>query len=150
MNTTEQNDTRGRDNEHHISETVREHMTLCEGILREVERENQRLRSSEEIDWAQSLETKKGLLQHLNESLDSIRDARLRWESTGADDRARMPGIPALLRQAQDLIMKIIVLDRENEQAFLRRGLLAPRNLPPANRQRPHFVAELYRKNGSY
>ena len=61
--------------------------------------------------------------------------------------RGRQHGeIPALLRQNQDLIMKIIVLDRENEQALLRRGLVPPKHLPPAERQRPHFVANLYRR----
>jgi len=42
--------------------------------------------------------------------------------------------------------MRIIVLDRENEQALLRKSLVPPRHLPPANRQRPHFVADLYRR----
>jgi hypothetical protein len=42
--------------------------------------------------------------------------------------------------------MKFILLDRENEQGLLRRGLVPPRQLPSVNRQRPHFVAELYRR----
>jgi len=45
--------------------------------------------------------------------------------------------------------MKIVLLDRENEQALLRRGLVPPTQLPSVNRQRPHFVAELYRRGGS-
>ena len=64
------------------------------------------------------------------------------------EERARHPGIGMLLRQNQDLIMKVIVLDRENEQCLLRRGLVPARELPPANRQRPHFVADLYRRQG--
>ena len=54
-----------------------------------------------------------------------------------------------LLRQNQDLTMKIILLDRENEQSLLRRGLVPPRELPSVNRQRPHFVADLYRRQGT-
>ncbi len=54
-----------------------------------------------------------------------------------------------MLRQNQDLIMKIIVLDRENEQGLLRSGLLPDCQLPSANRQRPRFVADLYRRNSS-
>ena len=45
--------------------------------------------------------------------------------------------------------MKIVLLDRENEQALLRRGLVPTTQLPSVNRQRPHFVAELYRRGGS-
>jgi len=40
-------------------------------------------------------------------------------------------------------------LDRENEQALLRRSLVPARQLPSVNRQRPHFVADLYRRQGA-
>jgi hypothetical protein len=52
------------------------------------------------------------------------------------------------LRQNQDITMKLIVLDRENEQGLLRRGLLPASELPSANRQRPHYVADLYKRRG--
>ena len=42
--------------------------------------------------------------------------------------------------------MKIILLDRENEQGLLRRGLVPARELPSVNQQRPNFVADLYRR----
>ena len=38
---------------------------------------------------------------------------------------------------------------RENEQALLRRGMIPPRHLPSAHRQRPHFVADIYRRQGA-
>jgi hypothetical protein len=66
------------------------------------------------------------------------------------EHRAEHPEINALLRQTQDLTMKIIMLDRENEQSLLRRGLVPPRDIPSANRQRPHFVADLYRRQGQH
>ena len=44
--------------------------------------------------------------------------------------------------------MRIIVLDRENEQTRLRKGTVPARHLPSPNRQRPHFVADLYRRGG--
>jgi hypothetical protein len=71
------------------------------------------------------------------------------WQKFSPDERARHPEIGMLLRQNQDLTMKIIVLDRENEQSLLRRGLVPARELPSVNRQRPHFVAELYRRQGA-
>jgi hypothetical protein len=73
----------------------------------------------------------------------------VRWQKFSLDERARHPEIGMLLRQNQDLTMKIILLDRENEQSLLRRGLVPPRELPSVNRQRPHFVAELYRRQGA-
>jgi DNA-directed RNA polymerase subunit H (RpoH/RPB5) len=65
------------------------------------------------------------------------------------EERARHPEVGPLLRRNQDAAMKFILLDRENEQGLLRRGLVPPKQLPSVNRQRPHFVAELYRRQGT-
>jgi hypothetical protein len=62
-------------------------------------------------------------------------------------ERQRYPEMPALMRACQDLIMKVIVLDRENEQTLLRRGLLPASRLPAAQEQQPHYVAQLYRRH---
>jgi hypothetical protein len=43
--------------------------------------------------------------------------------------------------------MRMILLDRENEQLRLRRGLIPPKHLPPIQRQRPHYVAGLYQRH---
>jgi hypothetical protein len=51
------------------------------------------------------------------------------------------------LRQSQDVVMKIVLLDRENEQAMLRGGLIPVSQLPSLNRQRPHFVSDCYRRS---
>ena len=62
--------------------------------------------------------------------------------------RRRYPDVQAQLRESQELVMRLLVLDRENEQAMLRRGLVPTAQLPSANRQRPHIVAKMYRKSG--
>ncbi len=77
----------------------------------------------------------------------ALRVHRAAWQQLRPEVRAQHQELTALLRSNQALVMKIIVLDRENEQALLRRGLVPPRHLPPAQRQRPHFVADLYRRN---
>ena len=88
------------------------------------------------------------MLPRLNQSLNQIRQHRATWQKLNPADREQYPEVPGLLRQNQDLIMKIIVRDREYEQALLRKGLVPPRQLPSANRQRPHFVADMYRRQG--
>ena len=45
--------------------------------------------------------------------------------------------------------MKIIMLDRENEQSLLRKGMIPVQQLPAAQRQQAHFVTELYRRQGA-
>jgi hypothetical protein len=118
-------------------------------ILSIVQRESQSLKRSDNVNSVELLEAKKSLLPRLNRSLDKLREYRIAWQKMTPGEGAHNPGITALLRQNQDLIMKIIVLDRENEQTLLRRGLVPPRQLPSLNSQRPHFVAELYRLGGT-
>jgi flagellar biosynthesis/type III secretory pathway chaperone len=131
------------------ADDLRQHLALCHDILTVVERESQVLRGGEPADLRPLAVVKKSLLDRLNISLDRIRQQRLRWQQLSPAERAENPEVGGLLRQNQDLIMKIILLDRENEQALLRGGLIPAAQLPPAQRQRPHFVAELYRRQGA-
>ena len=124
------------------------HLALCEEILKLVETESHALHHSEAGPSFESYQAKKNLLPRLNQSLNQIRQHRANWQKLSPTERTQQPEVPGLLRQNQDLIMKIIVLDRENEQALLRKGLVPPRQLPAAQRQRPHFVADLYRRQG--
>ena len=123
------------------------HQTICREILALAERENQSLRSGESKSLESVYETKKVLLPKLTSSFHQLREQRLGWQQMPAAERARYPEIAALIQQVQDLIMRIIVLDRENEQGLLRRGLVPSREMAQVNTQRPHFVANLYRRN---
>lgn len=129
-----------------IIQDLHRHLALCQEILAVVESESETLRDTgAELNFV-AYQTKKNLLPRLDQSLNQIRQHRSTWQRLDETARACFPEVPPLLRQNQDLIMKIIVLDRENEQALLRRGLVPPRHLPPAGRQRPHFVADIYRR----
>jgi hypothetical protein len=130
-----------------VARDLQEHLQLAQEILALVERENVALRQSEGAA-PELIELKKGVLPRLTESLDRLKLRRAEWTALPAETRAAHPQIAGLLRQNQDVIMKIIVLDRENEQALLRKGMVPPRHLPSPNRNRPHYVADLYRKSG--
>jgi hypothetical protein len=131
-----------------IVERLHEHLSLCQELLRATEEEGQTLRLTGKPSLFEFYQRKKDLLPRFNQSLDGLRKHRVTWQKLSLDERARWPEVGMLLRKNQDLTMKIIVLDRENEQALLRRGLVPPRELPSVNRQRPHFVADLYRRQG--
>jgi hypothetical protein len=131
-----------------IAADLRRHFTLCQEILAVIEREGQTLRRPDNPSLFEFYQVKKTLLPRLTQSVDAIRKHRINWQRFSMEERARHPEIGMLLRQNQDLTMKIILLDRENEQCLLRRGLVPPRELPSANRQRPHFVADLYKRRG--
>ena len=127
---------------------VRNHHELCQEILALVEREDQALRGSETYQAFEFCQARKQLMPRLVDSLSRLRRLRSDLEQSGSSHGTDIER-SSLLRQTQDLVMKIIVRDRENEQALLRRGMIPPKHLPPANRQRPHFVTELYRRNSA-
>ena len=130
-----------------ITTLLRQHLDLCQEVLVVIEQEGQALRQEPVPPLAALQKTKKDLLPRLNESLDAIRRQRVQWQAASPAERARHTDAPALLQRTQDLVMKIIVLDRGNEQALLRRGMIPVRELPAANRQRPHYVAGLYQRS---
>ena len=132
-----------------VAECLREHRRVCSEILKLVEKEHSLLRS-EQAEAAFSLRgTRKNLLAELTGSLDKMREIRIAWSRLAPEQRQGYPQIAELLRENQNLIMRILVLDRENEQALLRKGLVPPRHLPSPNRQKPHYVADLYRRGGN-
>ena len=123
------------------------HLALCEEVLSLVTEESEALRAPGPFVSQDFSERRNHLLPRLDQSLNSLRSLREAWHRLDSTSRVRQTGVDILLRRNQDLIMKIIVIDRENEQALLRRGLLPPSHLPMSSRQRPHTVAEHYLKN---
>lgn len=109
--------------------------------------EGEALRQPGEFAGEEFARRRAAILPRLTDSLDALRHARERWQRLDPGARRRQAGMDALLRDNQNLIMKVIMLDRENEQALLRRGLLPPGHLPSSQSQRPHVVAAQYLKN---
>lgn len=95
------------------------------------------------------LQARKGLLPRLDESLHRLRMHCGNWRSLGARERAQQQGIASLLRQTQETILKVILLDRDNEQGYLRRGLVPAKELASLPRRRPGCVAERYRRQAA-
>ncbi|HVY70053.1 MAG TPA: hypothetical protein VHH73_08995 [Verrucomicrobiae bacterium] len=128
---------------------LRANAELYRDLLRVVEAEGQALRREDDFNAYQFCQERKRLLPRLNQSLEKLREYRVGWQRLSAAERSAHAEIGSWLRLCQELIMKILVLDRENEQGLLRRGLLPAKAVPSANRQRPHFVADLYRRGGA-
>lgn len=126
---------------------LRAHQTFCRELLALAERESLALRQDQPDTLHEIYRLKRLLLPHLNESLEKIRRLRSLWQSLPPAERSAQPETQFLIRQVQDLIMRVILLDRENEQGLLRRGLIPPRDLAAAARQPAHFVSDLYRRH---
>ncbi len=128
-----------------LTQTLQNHYAVCQELLTLAEQENRALKDADSASTFTVVQQRKALLTRLNESLAAIKAERAKLM-----DKHIPADTAKLFRQVQDLIMRILVLDRENEQALLRRGLIPARHVPPAAAQKPHFVAGLYqRQSGS-
>jgi hypothetical protein len=129
-----------------LEKDLKAQLRLYLEILAIVEKENVALKQSDSN--AEAAAARKQVLPDLEASIEGLKKHRERWLKLAEPTRAKHPEIAGLLRQNQDVIMKIIVLDRENEQTLLRKGLVPPKHLPSAKRSQPHFVADLYKRGG--
>lgn len=130
-----------------LKSELKSHLQLCLSALELAESEHCELRREENPPWVQLCRSRKKVLADLGESLQRIRSARIKWSGLDPMVRKDHRDIAELIRDNQNAIMKVIVLDRENEQLFLRRGLVPAGAIPSVARQRPHFVADLYRRH---
>ena len=128
---------------------LRQHQLLSREILSLAERESQALRQSSPGQPAvlqEISDLRRLLLPRLGESLEKVRRHREHWQTLNPAERSSQPEIAFLVRQTQDLIMRVLLLDRENEQGLLRLGLVPARELKAVSGQRPHDVAGLYQR----
>jgi hypothetical protein len=115
---------------------------LCEEALDLVNREGQALAGANDFRPGEFNEQRKRLLPQLDSALIQFRTLR---------QSRRQPGPPAdlvgLSQTIQSLLMKVLLRDRENQQALLRRGLVPAQHWPPATAQQPHYVSGLYQRH---
>jgi flagellar biosynthesis/type III secretory pathway chaperone len=129
-----------------LIDDLNEHQTLCQQLLAIVQSEAETLHRGDNPSLFALCQLRKNLLPRLDQSLECLRRDRIEWKKRTFEERAGDSEIRRLFRRNQELCLKIMVLDRENEQRLLRRGVVpAPASLP-SGQQRAHFVAELYRR----
>ena len=128
-----------------LASELQAHITLCGEIFAVVQQEHQKLKSSAVDDLAALQAGRQGMLERLNAAQEGILAHKEEWMRLQPEERQQRPDIANLLKQSTDLIMKIVSLDRENEQLMLRNKLVPPSHLPPAQRQNPNLVAKMYK-----
>jgi hypothetical protein len=131
-----------------VSDVVRQHEALGQEILDLVEEESRALASGSPGLPDSTSARKRALLPRLEASLRQLRLHREAWLRIPPEERARHPQVASQLRSTQDLLLRVIVRDRENEQLVLRGGHVPPRQLAKVQAvSRPHYVADLYRRH---
>jgi flagellar biosynthesis/type III secretory pathway chaperone len=128
---------------------LQEHLQVCQELLAVLTKENQALRSPEAWSPASFTEQRKRLLPRLESVLIRLRSCRPWWNRLTANERESYLEISNLLQDIQNLLPRLMLLDRENQQEMLRRGVMPATQLPAAASQRPNFVANLYRRHAA-
>lgn len=120
---------------------------LCEQFLALATQENQALAGQAEYLPNEFHQKRMGLLPRLESALITLRNRRQAWQQTHSPGRRHSEDVKQLFQSIQSLLTRILLLDRDNQQALLRRGLVPARHLPPAAAQQPHFVTGLYQRH---
>ena len=128
-----------------LAHALQAHIDLCGEILVIVQQEHQQLKTNQVEDLAQLQTSRQGMLERLTAAQNEIAAHREVWNQLSNPQKQSMPEIGQRLKQSTDMIMKIVSLDRENEQLMLRNKLVPPGHLPPAGRQNPNLVAKIYK-----
>jgi flagellar biosynthesis/type III secretory pathway chaperone len=128
-----------------LAYALQSHIELCGEILAVVQQEHQQLKTNQVEDVTQLQEARQGMLERLTSVQAEIVHHKDSWMTLTEVQKQSMPEIGQRLQHCTDLIMKIVSLDRENEQLMLRNKLVPPSHLPPAERQNPNLVAKLYK-----
>lgn len=122
---------------------------VCEDLLSLATREHQALAGAGDYQHLEFCEKRKALLPEIEELLRKFRNQRMAWQQISKAERERFTEVKTLFQSIQGLLMRILLLDRENQQAMLKRGLVPVKHLPGTPPRQPHYVADLYRRNSS-
>jgi hypothetical protein len=125
------------------------YLVICDEALALTTRENQALTGGGEYQPFEFFQLRTGLLPRLEHALVQLRKWREIWLRVSPQERAGCSEVKVLFQSVQSLLMKLLLLDRENQQALLRRGLVPTRHLATAaiQVQPPNYVANVYKRH---
>ena len=127
---------------------LRNYLGLCEEILKLTMRENQALSGHADYQPREFHQKRTNLLPNIELLLAKLRNRRLVWQQVPLSERERCEEIKPLFQSIQNQLMKVLLLDRENQQIMLRRGLVPTSHLPAAS-PKPNYVASIYQRNSA-
>lgn len=128
---------------------LQEFADICREALGLARSEHEALAEPAHYNHLEFYERRKKLLADIEEMLPKFRRHRTAWQQVSQSEREQFEDLKGLFQSIQGLLMKVLLLDRENQQAMLKRGAVPARHVPAAAAQHPHFVANLYRRNSS-
>ena len=130
-----------------LTNELRTYVTLCEEILSLTTRENQALAGQTSYNAAEFHEQRKNLLPNIDLFLAKLRNRRMVWQQVPTTDREQHREIKPLFESVQNLLMKVLMLDRENQQIMLRRGMVPTSHIPTTATPKSNYVASVYQRH---
>ncbi|MDW8343912.1 MAG: hypothetical protein RMM51_05410 [Verrucomicrobiae bacterium] len=127
---------------------MEEHVAICRELLQLAEAEQRALTDGSSEELTRCTAARRELLSRLDSVNPQLQRVADQWRSLSLAQRQTCPDIAVLVRQGQDLILKLTTANRDLEQAWARRGAGVPAATTSPGAQ-PHFVAELYRRMGT-
>lgn len=126
-----------------------EYLGLCDEALTLTSRENQVLSGGGRYEPFEFFQRRRDLLPRLDNALLRLRKWRSVWLEAPQAERTCCSEVKSFFQSAQGLMMRVLILDRENQQALLRRGLVPPRHLSYATAaaQPPNHIANVYKRH---
>jgi len=118
----------------------------CEDTLSLACREHQALAAKDSYQPFEFYQWRKDLLNRLDLLMIGIRNGRQLWQQAGPLVHNCHLEVKTEIQMVQNLILKILQLDRENQQGLLRRGLVPAKHLTSVAAPPPNYVAKLYRR----
>lgn len=122
---------------------------ICEAALLLATEEHEALVAEADYQPFSFYQKRKTLLPEIESLLQKFRNHRLRWQQIPPAEREHFAELKSLFEKIQGALMKVLQLDRENQQAMLKRGLVPVKHLPSMTVQPPPYVANLYRRNST-
>ena len=122
---------------------------LGEETLALAAREHQALCSVGHYESFEFYSLRKDLLARLEPLIIGIKHWRKIWQQINPVERVGCSDVKAMIQSLQNLLGKILQLDRENQQALLRRGLVPARHVTSCAAPSSNYVANLYRRHST-
>jgi len=126
---------------------LRAFTTVGEEALALASREHQALSQASNYEPFEFHRLRKDLLFRLEPLIMAVKHWRQLWQQISPLERAGYSDVIDVIQMLQNLLVKILQLDRENQQALLRRGLVPARHVNSCSAPPSHFVATLYRRH---
>lgn len=133
-----------------LNHDLREHLALCETALAVSSAESRALNGGDAYEPFDFYQKRKQLVSGLDASFVKLQTWRQVWQRLSPEERTGLADARAMFQAIGDITVRVMQLDRENQQALLRRGLVPSKHLSLATTPRPsHYVASVYRRNSA-